>query len=76
MTWLAGWNYGEPSKIVKVRELDDLPGYVEITEAPRWFTLTSYMPAGSARTGASLASSRGYATRTPGSGARRARPTC
>jgi hypothetical protein len=34
VTWLAGWNYGEPSKIVKVRELDDLPVYVEITEAP------------------------------------------
>ncbi len=45
VTWLTGWNYGEPSKIVKVRELDDLPGYVEITEAPRWFTLTSYRPA-------------------------------
>jgi hypothetical protein len=34
VTWLAGWNYGEPFKIVKVRDSDDLPGYVEMTEAP------------------------------------------
>lgn len=30
VTWLAGWNYGEPSKIIKVRELD--PEYAGITE--------------------------------------------
>ena len=30
MTWLAGWNYGGPSKIIRVRELD--PEYAGITE--------------------------------------------
>lgn len=34
VTWLAGWNYGEPSKIIKVQEFSADPEYVEITEEP------------------------------------------
>ena len=30
VTWMAGWNYGGPSKIIRVRELD--PEYAGITE--------------------------------------------
>lgn len=33
-TWLAGWNYGEPSTIINVREFPADPEYVEITEEP------------------------------------------
>lgn len=34
VTWLAGWNYGEPSVIIDVREWAAFPGYVEVTEEP------------------------------------------
>lgn len=34
VTWLAGWNYGEPSAIINVREWAAFPEYVEITEEP------------------------------------------
>jgi hypothetical protein len=63
VTWLAGWDYGEPVQVVDVQQFPADPEYVEITQEVEVVHSSSAPPVGSARTGSSPASRR---RRSPG----------